>query len=75
MENTKRTLAKTITWQILGLIVMASLGFIATGSFRAAGGLAIASTMVGTVSYILHERLWARIPWGRDARAERRPDP
>ena len=65
MDSPKRTLAKTITWQVSGLVMMALLGFVVTGSFAVAGGLALASTVIGTISYVLHERLWARIKWGR----------
>tara|TARA_R110002094_G_scaffold205882_4_gene176605 strand:+ start:182 stop:400 length:219 start_codon:yes stop_codon:yes gene_type:complete len=65
MENRARTFAKTFTWQVLGLVVMAILGFITTGSMRAAGGLALASTALGTVTYVIHERLWSAVRWGR----------
>lgn len=65
MDSPKRTLAKTITWQISGFVMMAILGFVVTGSFMAAGGLALTSMVIGTVSYVLHERVWARVHWGR----------
>ena len=44
---------------------MAILGYVATGSLSLAGGLAVASTLVGTVCYVLHERIWSCIAWGR----------
>lgn len=70
MESRARTFAKTMTWQSTGLISMAIMGYIATGSFTAAGGLAVASTALGTVTYVLHERIWARIGWGRKRHAD-----
>ena len=65
MDTTRRTLAKAITWQLLGLVVTTTLGYVATGSVTAGGALALSSALVGFVCYALHERLWSRIRWGR----------
>ena len=64
MQHPKRTVAKALTWQTSGLFVMATLGYLTTGSMRAAGGLALASFATGTVTYFIHERIWDRIRWG-----------
>jgi len=65
MESRKRTLAKAICWQISGLIMMILIGYVFTGSASQSGAIAIVGTVVGFLSYILHERIWARIGWGR----------
>jgi uncharacterized membrane protein len=65
METNTRSVAKAISWQLLGLLTMTALAWWTTGDLRAAGGLAAAAGIVGFLCYILHERLWARIPWGR----------
>jgi uncharacterized membrane protein len=65
METGKRTFLKAVTWQTLGLLTMTALGFLATGSLTIAGSLALAGAATGVVSYILHERIWNRIAWGR----------
>ena len=67
MESRIRTIAKTTTWQASGLLMMGVLGYLATGSLERAGGLAVASTALGTVTYVLHERIWDRVGWGRQA--------
>lgn len=64
MELKKRTLVKALTWQAMGLATMLGLGFLTTGSVRAAGGLALGSAVIGMVGYLVHERLWARVRWG-----------
>lgn len=64
MDLKRRTIAKALTWQTLGLISMTGLGYLTTGSLRAAGGLALAAFVTGTVSFVIHERLWARVAWG-----------
>lgn len=65
MDTTRRTLAKAITWQLLGLLVTTTLGYVATGSVAAGGALALSSALIGFVCYAAHERLWSRIRWGR----------
>lgn len=65
MESPRRTIAKAVSWQTLGLFSMAVIGFLFTGSVQAAGSMAIVTTACGAVSYVLHERVWNRITWGR----------
>ncbi len=67
METSKRTLVKTVIWQIVGLISMSLVGFGITGSLVASGALALANTGVGIITYITYERIWSRINWGRRA--------
>ncbi|MGR3365160.1 MAG: DUF2061 domain-containing protein [Maritimibacter harenae] len=71
MDTTKRTLAKAISWQVMGLFVTTALGYVATGSVTAGGALAVSSAGLGLVTYTFHEKIWARIRWGYNAvRAE-----
>lgn len=65
MESPTRTIAKAVSWQTLGLFSMAVIGFFFTGSLTAAGSLAVVTTGCGAVCYVLHERVWNRISWGR----------
>ncbi len=65
MDSAKRTVLKAIIWQITGIATMGGVGFLMTGSAAQGLGLALANTAVGTVTYILYERFWARVRWGR----------
>lgn len=65
MDSHLRTIIKAVTWQIIGVLSMTLIGLIFTGSLRRGGGIALAGAAVGVVVYILHERIWARIRWGR----------
>ncbi len=67
MDTTVRTLAKTVTWQTSGLIVMMAITYIVTGSLVDGGIVALVSAATGTCSYMVHERLWSRVRWGRIA--------
>lgn len=73
METARRTLVKAITWQAIGLITMTVIGMLATGSFSAGGTLAIVTTTTGLLFYMIHERIWARISWGRRDATLHRP--
>lgn len=66
MDSPRRTAAKAITWQAMGLLVMTGIGYGVTGSVGAGGSIAVLGAGVGTVCYVVHERVWARIRWGRD---------
>lgn len=65
METPKRTLAKTLTWQAMGLATMTGIGYVVTGSAGAGGTIAAVGAATGAVFYVIHERIWARVRWGR----------
>jgi len=65
METRKRTLAKALTWQGVGLATMTAIGFAFTGSATAGGALALVSAAVSLAAYMAHERVWDRVGWGR----------
>lgn len=64
MESPKRTLTKAITWQALGFVMMVVVNYFYIGSLSQGLGLSAVLTMIGLVSYVLHERLWAKVGWG-----------
>ncbi len=65
MDQKKRTLTKALTWQGVGLIAMTLIGYVTTGSLTAAGSMAATASVVGLITYVLHERIWDKINWGR----------
>jgi len=65
MDSNLRTLAKTATWQSSGLLAMCGITYAVTGSLADGGIVAVIATATGTLSYIIHERLWSRVRWGR----------
>lgn len=64
-ETPLRSIVKAATWQALGLITMTLMAFLITGDIAAASGLALSAAITGFLFFILHERIWARISWGR----------
>lgn len=62
--DTKRHIAKTISWRIVGTIDTILLSWIISGNPLI--GLSIGGAEVATkmTLYYFHERVWFRIPWG-----------
>ena len=65
MDTKSRLLFKAVTWQVAGFFTMMLIGFVFTGSVTASGGIAIAGTIAGFLSYFLHELVWDKVSWGR----------
>ena len=65
METKTRTIIKSVTWSAIGWLVMAIVGFIATGSWSTGGGMATINTLIGFVTYLIYERFWSKVTWGR----------
>ena len=65
MEKKTRMLMKALTWQLIGFAVMSVINVLYMGDWRAGIGLSTVLTLIGLVSYYLHEQVWARIRWGR----------
>ncbi|MEM8648105.1 MAG: DUF2061 domain-containing protein, partial [Pseudomonadota bacterium] len=65
MDTTRRLITKSFTWQAMGLMVMTLVGYAFTGSVTAGGGIAVASAVIGFLSYFMHEMAWSKISWGR----------
>lgn len=65
METRWRSVVKALIWNLIGLTTMVLVGVAATGSFKVGGMLALINTGVGLVMYVLYERVWAHIGWGR----------
>lgn len=65
METRTRTWVKAIVWNIIGFGVMCLVGFIMTGSVALGGTMAIINTIVGLTCYVIYERIWSRVQWGR----------
>ncbi len=57
---------KAVLWNAMGLIVMTLVGLVATGSAAIGGTLAIVNTAIGLTLYVIYERVWAGISWGRN---------
>lgn len=60
MESNRRSLYKTITWQIVHMTLVAGTIFLLTGEWEIAGIAAFAEFVWESGAYYLHERAWAK---------------
>lgn len=65
MELRRRTWTKALTWQMVGLAVMTAVNYWYLGDWRQGAALSMLLTVQGLITYVIHERIWARVPWGR----------
>lgn len=65
METRVRTIVKSVIWTLIGLICMSVVGLLFTGSLAVSGGMAAINAAIGFLCYLIYERVWAGIRWGR----------
>jgi uncharacterized membrane protein len=65
LVSKRRSLAKSITWRLIAIVVTFLVGFVMTGSLTFAASLSLLSNLINFVLYYLHERVWLKINWGR----------
>ena len=71
MESNSRSLAKALSYRLLGSACTALICFAVTGKAAVSIGAGAADIVLKLGLYYLHERLWNSISFGRD---KRRPE-
>ncbi len=66
-ERRWRSLVKAVTWRVTGSFDTFVLGWLITGRYDIAGGIAGAEIFTKIALFYLHERAWTSLPWGRVA--------
>ena len=64
MESTRRSIAKTLSWRLVGSSAVLLISFLLTGSLTTAGSIAATQLILNTILYFIHERIWNKIQWG-----------
>jgi uncharacterized membrane protein len=60
-----RSLAKAVSWRVIGSLDTFMLSLIFTGNAKYAVSIASAEALTKIALYYAHERVWRRVPWGR----------
>lgn len=71
MESTRRSLAKALSWRIVATLITSAIVYLLTGRGEFAATIGLADTTLKLFIYFGHERLWNRIPYGRE---EKQPE-
>ena len=65
MEGTrKRSLAKTVVWRVICIVVSILTTFVFTGKWDLAVAVGTVYNVITMILYYFHERFWNRIKWG-----------
>lgn len=61
-----RHFAKTVSWRTIAFISLAALTYFYTGSFLAAGSIALVDLIIKALLYYTHEHVWGKLSFGRE---------
>jgi uncharacterized membrane protein len=65
LETQKRSIAKTISWRVVATVITGTVTYFLTGRLDFAVTVGLADTLVKFFVYYVHERMWARISYGK----------
>ncbi len=66
MESHSRSIAKAISYRIIGSLSTALLFLLLSGDWKLSLGAGVLDSLVKTALYFLHERAWNSIEFGRE---------
>lgn len=65
MDSSARSLAKAVSYRVLGSTGTALIVFIFSGNMPLSAGVGAIDMLLKIALYFLHERIWNYIPYGR----------
>lgn len=67
-EQQRRSITKVVTWRILVTITNFIGGWLASGNPWVGLGVVSFALVVNSILYWIHERVWNRTDWGKQAK-------
>jgi uncharacterized membrane protein len=68
-DSAKRSLAKALAWRAFAATnTFIGATLLSKGKMGAAGKIAGADSVIKTVLFYFYERVWAQVPWGKNAK-------
>ena len=64
-ESPVRSVAKAISWRIIGTLDTLIISYILTGQLVLASSIASIDFITKMILYFFHERIWNKIKWGK----------
>lgn len=65
METHIRSWAKSVTWRIIGIIILGGISYAMTHNWEQTTIITAVFHTTRFILYYFHERIWARIAWGK----------
>jgi uncharacterized membrane protein len=64
-EKPVRSIAKALSWRIIGTLDTLVVSYILTGKITLAASIASVDFITKLVLYFFHERAWNKLKWGK----------
>jgi uncharacterized membrane protein len=64
-ESRKRSIAKSIVWRIICIVVSILTSYVLTARWDIAVAIGSIYNIITMILYYFHERLWNNIKWGK----------
>lgn len=64
-EKLSRSIAKSVSWRIIGTIDTILISWVVTGTLTMALSIGLVELVTKMTLYVLHERAWNKISWGK----------
>jgi len=65
LDTKKRSIAKSFSWRILAIIVLATVSFLITRDLQKTSIITLFYHFVQVIAFVMHERIWNQVGWGR----------
>ena len=65
METHKRSIVKALSWRLIAVCITTLTVWLFTGDATLSLGVGLVDSLVKIFTYYGHERLWARLSFGR----------
>jgi uncharacterized membrane protein len=65
MDTRKRSMVKSITWRVIGIVLLGVIAYAITGDLTQMTVITILFHGIRLVLYYYHERVWERTSWGK----------
>lgn len=65
MESHARSWAKSVTWRVIGIIILGGISYAITRNWQQTTVITVIFHSLRLILYYFHERAWERISWGK----------
>jgi len=65
MDTKKRSLTKSITWRVIGIILLGVISYLITSNWKEMTIITVLFHGIRVILYYYHERIWENVSWGR----------
>jgi len=65
LDTKKRSWAKSITWRVIGILLLGSISYLITGSWKEMTTITALFHGIRVIMYYYHERVWECVSWGK----------